>query len=69
MPDKKKLKNSTPHFSTFQGNYTFTNLVIDESFLPNVIPRGESYILSKVNVDEKPAYAVKLSMIVTYRRN
>lgn len=44
-------------------------MVIDESFLPNVIPKGESYILSTMYVDEKPVYAVKLSMIVTYKGN
>lgn len=66
-----KFELSTRHFSTdfFQGNYTFNNLVIDDSFLPNVVPEGEGYVLLKIYADEKPIYAHKLSMIFTYKRN
>lgn len=46
----------------FQGNYTINNLVIDESFFPSVLPTGDSYILTKIFVEGKPVYGVKLTM-------
>lgn len=45
---------------TFQGNYTINNWIIDETFFPSVLPKGENYIMVTTLVGGKPVNGARL---------
>lgn len=43
-----------------KGNYTITDMQIDETFFPKVIPTGENFMKFEFYVDKQVVYGVKI---------